>query len=340
MSTTNCALIGAGRMGEVHARIINEHPTANLAAVVDPNEAVGKTVATAHDAAWYSTTSAAIAAGITTYVVAVPDRLHVDIAVELLDANCDVLLEKPLADTYAGAQRIVAAANASQGRLLVGHVLRHDPRFQIAAEKVSTGELGDPIHARASRIVPRSVGYANNGHSPIYMYQGIHDIDLLQWVVGHDIVEVCAATSSKVLAAADVPGVDAALVLCRFTNDAIATLEISWALPDSNPTGLYADFDIYGTAGALNIAVADQGMHQHHLDGTFTLPDTTLGPEIGGRLTGIVVDQFHSFVSAIHHQQDFPIEPAEAAQAVAVLDAITTSLDVNGWVPVDTGPSD
>ena len=66
----------------------------------------------------------------------------------------------------------------------------------------------------------------------------------------------------------------------------------------------------------------------------FTLPDTPLGPEIGGRLTGIVAIQFDNFVTALTTNTPFPVTPTDATRAVAVLDAITQSLTTNTWATV------
>jgi predicted dehydrogenase len=323
------AVVGAGRMGQVHARIIAESPRAELVAIIDPNETLGREVAKTWGATWFSNVQNAIEIA-EAFVVAVPDRLHVDVTRTLLNAGRHVLVEKPLADTLEGAKQIAAAASASAGHLLVGHVLRHDPRFQLAAQAVQSGSLGEPVHLRSSRIVPRSVGVANAGQSPIYMYQGIHDIDLVQWISGSRILEVCAVTTAKILPALEVAGEDVALILFRLANGAIGTIEISWALPNTVASGLYSEFDLYGTDGAINVSVADQGVQTTTGQGLAFL-DTVLAPELGGRLTGAVPLQFDHFVRMIAGEISPTITIGDAVAAVAVLDAIAESLNTGQW---------
>lgn len=331
-------VVGAGRMGAVHARIVAESPGADLRVVVDPDERTGRAVAGRWGATWVPTVEAALHDPATTaYVVAVPDRLHVDVAVALLGEGRHLLLEKPLAHTGEGALRIAAAARRSAGRLEVGHVLRHDARYRLAAATVADGGIGEPVHLRASRIVPRDVGVANAGRSPIATYQGVHDIDLVAWVSGHAITEVCAITAAKVLPALGVAGDDVALVLCRLANGAAAVLEISWALPSAAPAGLSSRLEVYGTDGALHLDGGDLGLTVLRGD-RVSLPDTMLGAEVGGRLSGALVRQFAHFLAVAAGAAE-PVVPLDDAVASAhVLDAVEGSLARHGWATVASVP--
>lgn len=328
------AVIGAGRMGKVHCRIVTENPRAVLAAVVDPFEASGRAAAEEFGAPWFASLSDAVAsAEIDAVIVAVPDKLHVDVTVEAVEAGLHVLVEKPLADTLEGARKIATAAAGSSSKVLVGHVLRHDPRFRTAAQTVRAGEIGEPVHVRASRIVPRSVGVANNGASPIYMYQGIHDIDLVQWITGSAIVRVCATTAAKILPALGVKGVDAALILVELADGTVGSIEISWALVDSTPSGLVSQFEIYGTDGALKVDVTAEGVELTTSE-QFALPNTVLSPELDGRLEGVVPQQFEHFLHMIEFDAPSRIGIEEAVSAARVLDAIDRSLSTGGWASV------
>lgn len=334
--TINIAVVGAGRMGQVHCRIIAENPRATLAAIVDPFEDSGRRVAEQYGAPWFpSLTAARQAADLDGVVIAVPDRLHVGVTVEALQAGLHVLVEKPLADTLDGARTIAdAAADATDSKVLVGHVLRHDPRFRSAAKTVATGAVGDTVHFRAARIVPRSVGFANNGASPIYMYQGIHDIDLVQWITGSPIVRVSATTAAKVLPAAGKEGVDVALILAELENGAVGTIEISWVLPDSTPSGLASQFDLYGTDGSIKVDVTAEGISLDTLD-DFRLPNTMLDPELDGRLEGVVPQQFDYFLQMVEFDLPSRIGIEEAVSAARVLDAIEESLRTRTWAEVN-----
>jgi myo-inositol 2-dehydrogenase/D-chiro-inositol 1-dehydrogenase len=323
-------------MGQVHARIVDENPRATLAAIVDPFEETGRRVGEQYGAPWFATLAeAADAASLDAVIIAVPDKLHVGVTVDALEAGLHVLVEKPLADSLDGARTIAAAADKSDSKVLVGHVLRHDPRFRTAAETVKTGRVGSPVHFRASRIVPRSVGVANRGASPIYMYQGIHDIDLVQWISGSPITRVCATTAAKILPELGVPGVDVALILCELADGTVGTIEVSWALLDSNPSGLVSQFELYGTEGTIRVDVTGEGVDLTTEAG-YSLPNTILSPELDGLIEGVVPQQFEYFLQMIEFDKPSRIGIEEAVSAARVLDAIGESLDTKGWAVVAT----
>lgn len=334
-TATRIAVVGAGRMGQVHCRIVSENPRATLAAVIDPVEEGGRRVAEQYGAPWYPSLRDALdAAPLDGVIIAVPDRLHVGVTVEALEASLHVLVEKPLADSLDGAREIAAAAErAADSAVLVGHVLRHDPRFRSAAKIVAEGHVGEPVHFRASRIVPRSVGVANRGASPIYMYQGIHDIDLVQWITGRSIVRVCATTSAKILPALGVEGVDVALILCELEDGSVGTIEISWVLPENTPSGLASQFELYGTEGTVRVDVTAEGIAVDTATG-FSLPNTMLDPELDGRLEGVVPQQFDHFLQMIEFGRPSRIGIDEAVSAARVLDAIGESLATRTWADV------
>jgi len=329
------AVIGAGRMGKTHCRIVTENPRAVLAAVVDPFETSGRAAAEEFGSTWFASLADALAnAEIDAVIIAVPDKLHVGVTVEALEAGLHVLVEKPLADTLEGARAIAAAAADSSSKVLVGHVLRHDPRFRTAAQTVRTGGIGEPVHVRASRIVPRSVGVANNGASPIYMYQGIHDIDLVQWITGSAVVRVCATTTAKILPALGVKGADVALILVELADGTIGSIEISWALVDSTPSGLASQFEVYGTEGAVKVDVTAEGV-ELTTSRQFSLPNTILSPELDGRLEGVVPQQLEHFLHMIEFDIPSRIGIDEAVSAARVLDAIDRSLNTGAWADVE-----
>jgi predicted dehydrogenase len=121
-------------MGQLHAEAIASVEGATLAVVVDP-EPAARAVADRHGARWARELDDVLLdpEAVDGFIVALPDRHHVDTAVAVLEVGGRMLLEKPLADTLAGAQRIARAERAGGGRLLAGHILRHDPRYAAAA---------------------------------------------------------------------------------------------------------------------------------------------------------------------------------------------------------------
>src|SRR5256885_12929028 len=124
------AVVGAGFMGQLHARVISEGPLAELAAIVDVDQEVAERVASNFGVAWYRSVDAICEdREVDAAIVAVPDTAHEEPATRLLHAGTAVLLEKPMAHTLDAARHIAAAALSSPSRLIAGHILRLGPRY-------------------------------------------------------------------------------------------------------------------------------------------------------------------------------------------------------------------
>ncbi|MBX6324137.1 MAG: Gfo/Idh/MocA family oxidoreductase, partial [Rhodospirillaceae bacterium] len=240
MAKLNVALVGAGFMGRFHAQAIAESEGGRLAAVVDPVEDAGRSTAERYGAAWHRDVEAALrAGGIDAWVVALPDKLHQDVTCRLLDAGRPVLLEKPMAHTLAGAKAMAAAESRGGGRLLVGHILRFDPRYVAAAQAVRDGRIGTPIHATSGRFTLRDVGLRMNGSSSVCFYLGVHDVDALQWISGAEIRTVYSRAVSKLMPSLGVNSEDAIFTTCEMSNGMMGQLHFGWTLPSDAPTGIW-----------------------------------------------------------------------------------------------------
>src|SRR5579859_8199914 len=113
------AVVGAGFIGELHARIVAESPLAQLLAVVDMDRYAGERVAARLGVPWFpSVDSLCEMRDVSAAVVAVPDTAHEEPASRLLGSGKAVLLEKPMAHTLDAARRIAEVARSSQSRLM------------------------------------------------------------------------------------------------------------------------------------------------------------------------------------------------------------------------------
>src|SRR5438128_1799644 len=122
------AVVGAGFMGELHARVVAESPLAQLVAIVESDRNTGQRVAAKFGvSSHHSVDSICEDRDVDAAIVAVPDTAHETPASLLLKARKAVLLEKPMAHTLDAALRLVEVARASQGRRMVGDSPRFDP---------------------------------------------------------------------------------------------------------------------------------------------------------------------------------------------------------------------
>jgi predicted dehydrogenase len=207
------AVIGVGYLGRHHARILSALPGVELVAVVDTNEARAAEIAAAsgtrpladyHD----------LFGRVDAVTLAVPTRLHRDLAVPFLGAGVAVLAEKPMARSLAEADDMIAAAAASGATLAVGHTERFNPAV-VAARPL----LNDPRFVEVHRLgtfPERSLDI------DVVFDLMIHDIDIVLSLVKSD-VESIEAVGVPVLTSR----VDIANARLRFANGCVANLTAS-----------------------------------------------------------------------------------------------------------------
>jgi predicted dehydrogenase len=207
------AVVGAGTFGRNHLRVLKESPAAALVGVydIDPGR---RAQAAAEFGCPECTSLEAVAAAAEAAVVAAPTTAHSDVALRLMEAGLDVLVEKPLAAGVAEGRRMVEAA-AALGRVLqVGHLERFNPAVE-ALEKIVTLPLFFEIH-RLSVFSPRSLDV------DVISDLMIHDLEILLALTRMEPSEIHAA-GIRVLS----HNVDIANVRLAFPNGCIANLTAS-----------------------------------------------------------------------------------------------------------------
>ncbi len=341
-------VVGLGFMGTLHAEVVRTCPLADLVAVVDTDVEMGRRAATQLEARHYRTVEDALAAAAAdAYVVALPDRSHADVAVSLLEAGKPVLIEKPLAHSLEAAERIARAERSGGGRLLVGHLLRHDPRYTAAAEAVQAGAIGEPVHAVAGRIASRMVGTRMNGSSSVLFYLGVHDADAIQWVVGSRATAVYSRAVSKLMPALGVDSEDAILSVLDFDDGTIGQLFNGWTRTLDDPASMDGRLEVFGTEGRVEVDSRVFGVDVHRRDGKHAA-DTFHWPRVRGEIRGNLVTQLEHFVRAVGDERPFAVSVEEAMRAVALNDAILRSVESGrreeveqvAPVPAPSGPGD
>jgi len=266
MSPVKIAIMGAGLIGRRHAAQVMAQPAATLSAIVDPASA-GRTFAEEIGVAWYPALDAIPASerpnGV---IVATPNQLHVENGLELVAAGIPLLVEKPIADSVAGARKLVAAAEQAKVPLLVGHHRRHNPMIREAREVITAGRLGRVLTLSGQFWLLKPDGYfaaewrRQEGGGPVLLNL-IHDIDLFRYLCG-EIVSVQAQSSRAVRGN---PAEETAVALLRFADGTLGTISVSdtvvspwsWELTAGEnpnfPRQEQSCYQIGGTHGSLTI---------------------------------------------------------------------------------------
>jgi predicted dehydrogenase len=212
------AVIGVGHLGRQHARLhaaLSEEKKSQLIAVCDSNEATARTVASEWKTEW-TTDWQTLIGRVDAVSLAVPTESHSLIATELLRAGIHVLVEKPIARTLEEADQIIAAAREGAALLQVGHLERFSPPL-VALRPHVKKPLYFEIH-RVGEFTARSLDI------DVVLDLMIHDLDIVQWLVGEDVaVTDVRAVGIPVLT----DRVDAANARIEFASGAVANITAS-----------------------------------------------------------------------------------------------------------------
>ena len=193
-------IIGTGVMGTDHARNLARGVRgAALTAIADADAARANALAQeVGGAIIYPSGEEMIASGqVDAVIIAVPDPFHAPLTRACLDAGLPVLCEKPLAPT---AVDVVRAHRALERPLLtVGFMRRFDPGYRAMRARLASGVDGALLMTHS---VHRNVeAYPGQDSSATVTNSAVHEIDILPWLSGHDIVEVqwiCGRASSLI----------------------------------------------------------------------------------------------------------------------------------------------
>ncbi|PRB18540.1 Gfo/Idh/MocA family protein [Microbacterium sp. MYb62] len=193
-------IIGAGGRGrDAYGRWALEHPDrARIVAVADPvSERRSALAAAAGGARTYEDWREAVAdlavLEADAVVIAVPDALHVDVAIAVADAGLPFLLEKPAAPDIDELRRLADHARRTSSALAIGHVLRFTPFWRSVKRILDSGAIGRMITLE----IRENVGYWHFAHSyvrgnwrssttsgPMALTKTSHDLDIIRWLVG------------------------------------------------------------------------------------------------------------------------------------------------------------
>lgn len=192
-------VVGAGFMGRQHLDFIRAASGAALAAIADPVPPPDVDL----ECPVYADTARMLEAErLDAVIIANPNPLHVETAVECLEAGVAVLLEKPVARTYAESRLLVDTVARLDGRLLVGHHRRHHPAVARARSAIHDGELGQVVavsglwSARKEDAYFTDTPWHRQPGAGVTLINVVHDLDLLRYLCG-EVAEIQAMRSSQ-----------------------------------------------------------------------------------------------------------------------------------------------
>lgn len=206
-------VLGAGHLGKIHLRLLNQSEKYELTGFYDPNGENADKVAAEFGYRKFDTISELIAA-VDVVDIVTPTLSHHDCAKEAMEAGKHVFIEKPISNTVEEAEELIQLANKYNVKGQVGHVERFNPAF-IATRDMFDNPMFIETH-RLAEFNPRGTDV------PVVLDLMIHDIDAILSVVKSKVKEVSASGVSVI---SDTP--DIANARLEFENGCVANLTAS-----------------------------------------------------------------------------------------------------------------
>ena len=228
------AVIGLGRIGQVHVRVLAHGiEGARLVAVADVDaERARQTAAELGVPDWYDNPEAVLAReDVRAVVIATPSDTHLALVEAAAQAGKAILCEKPLALNLEDTDRAIAAAARAGVLLQVGLMRRTQPAYLRLKRAIEAGDLGRLVLFRSTQRdrEPPPAAFCDPARSGgIFLDMGIHEFDLGRWLLQDEVEWVQAFASAPVdpgLAA--VGDFDNVVINLRFRGGAVGTVDLS-----------------------------------------------------------------------------------------------------------------
>ncbi|RCK05301.1 hypothetical protein TH5_14785 [Thalassospira xianhensis MCCC 1A02616] len=222
----NIALLGAGRIGQVHAANIAAHPLSRLSIVVDPQEGIARQLAEAYGASVRSLEDALSSSDIDAIVIASATSTHADLIERGIRAGKAVFCEKPVDLSISRVNATLEAIKGQENRLFVAFNRRFDPAVAELKRRLDAGVIGDlelvTVVSKDPGALPIDYIKVSGG---MFRDMTIHDFDMARFILGEEPVRVTALASTLTDPAIKAEGdIDTASVTLQTASGKIAVI--------------------------------------------------------------------------------------------------------------------
>ncbi len=316
-------LLGAGRIGQVHAAAISAHPDSVLAAVSDVYVPAAEALATPYDAAVKSSDEIIADSAIDAVLVATSTDTHSDLIEAATRAGKAVLCEKPVDLSLARARVCLANAEQTGQPVMVGFNRRFDPNFALIKAGLAAGEIGkaELLSITSFDPAPPPVSYIKVSGG-LFRDMMIHDFDMANFIMGEAPVSISATGSCVVDPEIGAAGdIDTAIVTLTYADGKLAVIK------NSRRAG-------YGYDQRLEVLGADGLLQANNMLESSVVKSTTDGV-VSAKPTYFFLERYMpayraewaAFVEAMQANNPMPVKLEDGVQALAMAEAAKQSLD-------------
>ena len=320
--TTRFALLGAGRIGKVHARAVSGNPDAVLVAVTDALPGAAEAIAAQYGAEVRTLGAIEAAADIDAVVICTPTDTHADLIQRFARAGKAIFCEKPVDLSVARVEETLAVVREAGVPLMVGFNRRFDPDFRALKAAIDAGRIGRvemvSITSRDPGAPPVSYIERSGG---MFRDMTIHDFDMARWLLGEEVETVQAAASVLVDPAIGAAGdIDSANVILVTASGRQAVITNSRRAA----YGYDQRIEVLGAAGA----VLAENRHQANIQ-LATAEGYTRPPLLDffmDRYTEAYAAEIAAFITALAAGTEAPATGEDGLMALVLAEAALRSV--------------
>lgn len=256
MSKTKIAIIGLGGMAQViHLPLLSKMDDVEISAVCDSEISKSKSIASKYSVEkYYKDADKMLEENpeISAVIIATQTNTHKDIAIKCLEAEKDILVEKPIARNYKEAKEIVDAAKKNKRKIMVAMNNRFRNDVMMQRTFIKAREIGEVFYIKTGWVKPQSSNQRwilekDKSGGGVFLDNGIAMLDLGMWIFGFPEVKSVTATnyfqSTKSVE-------DSSIAMIRFRNNSVMTIEVSWGMLRE---GELFYCNVYGKEGSSSI---------------------------------------------------------------------------------------
>jgi myo-inositol 2-dehydrogenase / D-chiro-inositol 1-dehydrogenase len=194
--TVRFAILGAGRIGQVHAQAVASTNGVTLVAIADPLAAAARKVADQFDCGIRTIDAICDSDDVDAVAICTPTDTHADLIEQFARAGKAVFCEKPVDLSVARVKECLKTVDAENATLMVGFQRRFDPDFMALKQAIDDGKIGDvemiSLISRDPGAPPADYIKRSGG---IFRDMTIHDFDVARWLLGEEVETVQASAS-------------------------------------------------------------------------------------------------------------------------------------------------
>lgn len=315
------ALLGAGRIGQLHGQLVAAQPGVDEVIVNDVDSERARRVAVAVGARAVATVYEALAA-VDAVLIAASTDVHAELVGRAIEAGLPTFVEKPLAFDLEETVALVDKTEAAGAAIQVGFQRRFDPAYVEAKRLLDTGELGTLYMVR---LIAHDHTPPPDAYIPVsgglFRDSSIHDFDALRWLTGQEVVEVYAAGAVRNFPVfAEHDDIDTGAVILTLADGTIG----SHAQTRHNPRGYDVRMEIIGSRDVVCVGLG-QGTPIRSLERG--------APVLGGPAWDSFLDRFEeayraellAFLRVVRGEIPSPCTARDALQAMRISVAATRS---------------